>query len=280
MSTILDALRKVEEENRARSSDARSQLLFSLTRTKTGAVRRLRVPWLVSAGLVLVGFAAGAGLMFWGPRSSVLEEGRRAEERNAEKGADTGAQVPVPPLARAAGETPPAPAPTPAELPPVPPIAAMLPASAALPAQFTPPIPALTPEKEQATAAQGESIVQRSPFVSAAPTGQGIAATSKPTPAAASTLSGTQSGTLYEVHAPAGTTGVIESPSPAQAGATLSFLQWSSDPDKRIAFIKVNGGPLTLTHEGDTVGGFTVVQIRPDAVDLRSGETRLTLRVR
>lgn len=280
MSTILDVLRKVAEENRARTSDARSRLLFSPTWQKARPLRRLRVRWFVSTGLILVGFAAGAGLMFWGPRSPVPEEGRGAEERSAGKGADTGAQVPVPPLARAPGEPPPTPAPTPAELPPVPPIAAMPPASAALPAQFTPPIPALTPEKAQATAAQGESIVQRSPFVSAAPTGQGIAATSKPTPAAAPTPSGTQSGTLYEVHVPTGTTSVIESPSPAQAGATLSFLQWSSDPDKRIAFIKVNGGPLTLTHEGDTVGGYTVVQIRPDAVDLRSGETHLTLRAR
>jgi hypothetical protein len=63
------------------------------------------------------------------------------------------------------------------------------------------------------------------------------------------------------------------------ANTSLSFLQWSPEQDKRIAFIKVNGGPLTLAHEGDTVGGFTVVEIRPDAVELRSGETRLTLRV-
>jgi hypothetical protein len=57
-------------------------------------------------------------------------------------------------------------------------------------------------------------------------------------------------------------------------------LQWSSDPDKRIAFIRVSGGPLMLAHEGDTVGGYTVVEIHQDAVDLRSGEAVMTLRVR
>jgi hypothetical protein len=64
------------------------------------------------------------------------------------------------------------------------------------------------------------------------------------------------------------------------AGNTLSLLQWSADPEKRIAFIRINGGPLTLAHEGDTIGGFTVVEIRPDAVELRSGETQMTLRAR
>jgi len=34
---------------------------------------------------------------------------------------------------------------------------------------------------------------------------------------------------------------------------------------QRLAFIKVDGGPLTLAHEGDTVAGYTVVEIRRDA---------------
>jgi len=58
---------------------------------------------------------------------------------------------------------------------------------------------------------------------------------------------------------------------------SLSFLQWSSDPDKRLAFLKVNGGPFTMVHEGDAVAGFTVIEIRSDAVTLSSGETSFTL---
>jgi len=58
---------------------------------------------------------------------------------------------------------------------------------------------------------------------------------------------------------------------------SLSFLQWSPEPDRRLAFIKVNGGPLTLAHEGDTVEGFTVVEIRRDAVELSAKGRSFTL---
>jgi hypothetical protein len=58
------------------------------------------------------------------------------------------------------------------------------------------------------------------------------------------------------------------------------MLQWSPDPDKRIAFIKFNGGPMMLAHEGDTIEGYTVVEIRQDAVELRSGEKSMTLRAK
>jgi hypothetical protein len=33
-----------------------------------------------------------------------------------------------------------------------------------------------------------------------------------------------------------------------------------------------------MAHEGDTIGGYTVVEIRQDTVELQSGETRMTLR--
>jgi hypothetical protein len=59
--------------------------------------------------------------------------------------------------------------------------------------------------------------------------------------------------------------------------SSLNFLQWSPDPENRMAFIKVNGGPLTLAHEGDTVGGYTVVEIRRDAVELRSQDRTFML---
>lgn len=67
---------------------------------------------------------------------------------------------------------------------------------------------------------------------------------------------------------------------PAPANSAISFLQWSPESARRKAFVRVGGSPLTLVHEGDAIGGYTVVEIRPDAVALRSDTTRFQIRVR
>lgn len=67
---------------------------------------------------------------------------------------------------------------------------------------------------------------------------------------------------------------------PAPANSAVSFLQWSPESARRKAFVRVGGSPLTLVHEGDAIGGYTVVEIRPNAVALRSGATRFQIRVR
>ena len=67
---------------------------------------------------------------------------------------------------------------------------------------------------------------------------------------------------------------------PAPANSAISFLQWSPESARRKAFVRVGGSPLTLVHEGDMIGGYTVVEIRPDAVALRSDTTRFQIRVR
>ena len=67
---------------------------------------------------------------------------------------------------------------------------------------------------------------------------------------------------------------------PAPANSAVSFLQWSPESARRKAFVRVGGSPLTLVHEGDAIGGYTVVEIRPNAVALRSGMTRFQIRVR
>ena len=66
MSTILDALRKVEEENRTRTADMRTRLLTTPQRFDLRPPRRQRVSWLVGMGLMVGGIAVGAGLMGWG----------------------------------------------------------------------------------------------------------------------------------------------------------------------------------------------------------------------
>ena len=67
---------------------------------------------------------------------------------------------------------------------------------------------------------------------------------------------------------------------PAPANSAVSFLQWSPESARRKAFVRVGGSPLTLVREGDAIEGYTVVEIRPDAIALRSGTTRFQLRVR
>ncbi len=44
--------------------------------------------------------------------------------------------------------------------------------------------------------------------------------------------------------------------------------------------MKVGDGPLTLVHEGDSVGGYTVIEIQQGAVALRSSMDHFYLRVR
>ena len=66
----------------------------------------------------------------------------------------------------------------------------------------------------------------------------------------------------------------------APANSAVSFLQWSPESARRKAFVRVGGSPFTLVHEGDAVGGYTVVEIQQNAVALRSGATHFRLRVR
>src|SRR6266540_1062169 len=100
MSTILDALRKVEEDSRTRSLDARARLLFSPARPDLRPARRRRAPWLISVGFILAGFAAGAGLVLWGPHSRSVEEGKGTGGIEPDKR--------LKPLVQATEETPPA----------------------------------------------------------------------------------------------------------------------------------------------------------------------------
>jgi hypothetical protein len=63
MSTILDALRKVEEEKRTKETDVRTRLLSNSARFDFRTPRRSRFPWVVAGGLVVAGIALGTGLM-------------------------------------------------------------------------------------------------------------------------------------------------------------------------------------------------------------------------
>jgi hypothetical protein len=72
---------------------------------------------------------------------------------------------------------------------------------------------------------------------------------------------------------------VAETTSPPTP-ASVSFLQWSPEPEQSMAFIKIGDAPTTLAHEGDTVNGITVVKIRQSTVELQSGKSRWILKAR
>ena len=335
MSTILDALRKVEEEKRTKETDVRTRLLSNSARFDFRTPRRSRFPWVVASGLVFAGIALGAGLMLWRapdaapvaevvPPSTSLspvasappavsppgqsQSGTRSKEEMS------GRQSPqVQPGTPEVGSM------APAEKPFL-----AVPPSSARSAQVTPsgsaPIIGETmprydpwgggnPQKitgsasdRQGTEAlhRSSEVVQKSPFVSSPPydhivappplpppTERRVTAASKPPRPSQSTPEKSGPATPKAPVAAIGPSSHSPTPVPtreepleAPPGASLSFLQWSADPEKRVASIKVGTGPSTLAHEGDSIDGMTVVKIHPDAVELRSGESRYLLKAR
>lgn len=311
MSTILDALRKIEEENRTRNADARTRLLATPQRFDLRPPRRQRVSWLVSAGLIVGGIAVGAGLMGWGwyarlPSLPVV----------------TTTNVPVP-HAQPTPAPVSAPAATPAPPEPTTSIAPSVePSPAAVPTQeptiivvspSPPPVTTVALADVASTSVDPANPVQRSPFVNTAeperiappPSAVEPRITTKPkpvrklvptprVPVARETATepaveepiptpleeddvaaGTPSAPVEE-----GETEDGAETSPPPTPASVSFLQWSPEPEKRMAFIKVGDKPTALAHEGDIVNGVTVVKIRQGAVELRSGKNRWTLKTR
>jgi type II secretory pathway component PulC len=60
----------------------------------------------------------------------------------------------------------------------------------------------------------------------------------------------------------------------------VSFLVYSSVPERRSVALTFDGGTLTTLREGDEANGVAVVHINPDRVDLRYEGVVFTLEVR
>jgi hypothetical protein len=56
---------------------------------------------------------------------------------------------------------------------------------------------------------------------------------------------------------------------PGSPRVSLTFLQWSADPDRRFAFISIDGAPSQRVREGDTASGMTVGQITQTGVQFQ-----------
>ncbi len=69
-------------------------------------------------------------------------------------------------------------------------------------------------------------------------------------------------------------------PTSLPSGSTISFLQWSPNVLRRKALIKIADGPFVVVREGDGVAGYVVEEIQENAVALSFGHTLFELRLR
>lgn len=256
MSTILDALRKVEQDNRERNADARARLLSSPLHTYASPTRQTPPSFLLGASLAVVGFLVGGGLVYTRLQPPAPHPSTRVSQSPQSK------------------RLPTAPADQPA-------------------APFVPP-------PKPISQPQAVAMVQRSPFV-AVPHTQSVQPSpyqltprsepdyvleplepdfwSDPPSAYGQAAHGAQQEQTLQQADQAQRDALLMSPpsAPAQPSqASLGLLQWSPEADKRLAFIRIGNGPLTMVYEGDRVGEFTVVAIRKDSVDLHGPHGAIT----
>ena len=320
MSTILDALKKVERE-RESSRDR-------VVHPEDPLPRQRRVPLVVIVACAALGFAAGIGLALWRSEAPVEVALLEPEvDAPAGVGEDIHPAAPAPPPA--AGEAPPVGAAGPeaaplagalpnggtsAGEPPAPatevspPVAPAEPPNVADAAPAAEPAPVRPDARPAARAAAGESALEPPPFSSGAGARVPRAADPAARPAPDSALEADPAERLAAVppvDVPVETADpeleepfldtldlepeAVPSPEvvidtgrspPGTPRVALSFLQWSQDPGRRFAFISVDGGPAQRVQEGDTMGGLTVAQILPGAVQLRGSGTSFVIRPR
>lgn len=337
MSTILDALRKLEEERHSRTADARSRLLLSPPH-QVHLRQRRRSPWKTRRnlfnviGFLAAGFVGGASLVFWRSHtehtspptaiaSSVVKANANSQkvslnqkivgekqaptrtDRAGENGKELAQEATPHKQETLAATLSPADIQQRSSSTPTP-VETVSQTSSPEQSNSASPLAALevsTPLSPSLPGAQDSapaniSAVQHSPFAAAPPaprepnpTRREVKQMAKREPVSPPSAPDTpqEGGSSYKVLLPNGATRTVTSPtqppttettSSTSAGTSVSFLQWSSDPNRRIAFLRINGGPLTMAHEGDTVEGYTVVKISQNAVELQSGKTRMTLR--
>jgi hypothetical protein len=59
---------------------------------------------------------------------------------------------------------------------------------------------------------------------------------------------------------------------------SINILQWSSEPDRRFAFVSVDGGGMTQVREGDRIGGLTVKHIHQQMIEFGFNDSTFLLR--
>ena len=58
----------------------------------------------------------------------------------------------------------------------------------------------------------------------------------------------------------------------------INILQWSAEPERRFAFVSVDGGGMTQVREGDHIGGLTVKHIHEQTIEFGYNDSSFVLR--
>ena len=59
---------------------------------------------------------------------------------------------------------------------------------------------------------------------------------------------------------------------------SINILQWSAQPERRFAFVSVDGGGMTQVREGDRIGGLTVKHIHQQMIEFGFNDSSFLLR--
>ena len=282
MSTILKALRRVEEEHGAGSGAPRRALRGDLVggaqtppprRTQRGPNWKL---WGSLGALLLV-----AGLVWWRlprPESAEIVQAVSAPVEPSQVPAEV---EPEPTLAEAPAPEPAPPAAV-AVAAPEPAAAAPEPAASAVPREVAERLPPLGAPLETARAepaprepaaappAAREPVPAPPPAAPAppAPKPSVVAAAPKPAPAAA----------LEPAPPPPAAPAPFAKPS--APSIEVERTSWHPSPERRVAWVRLEGlaGTREL-HEGDGIGSLVVREIRPSSVLFQHGSEQLQRRV-
>ncbi len=313
MSTILDALRKVERER-----DPSSEATLDAP-TISSEPRRRSFPIGTILVCAIIGFGGGAVLSWWMPASETEVQVAALPEPPP----PPDISVPRPPL-RAKPAAPAAPVQdqvavvpppaAPAAAPAPPPVEAAQavvprvvgndrvptqPSSAALPKGASPdPGPAVAaidpeasalepspfkPSREPAIPQENEVTKSSPPEPARAPERrepQDLAALAPEVPMEPDVLEAEEA--MIEPEPEASPENLVDtgrSP-PGAPKVALSFLQWSADPARRFAFISVDGAPTQRIREGEVAAGLTVAAITPTGVQFKREGTIFVIRPR
>ena len=249
MSTILKALRRLQEEkSQGESPELREHVVLA---PDPGLRARRRWVAAIAAGAIAFALAVVAQVV-WERRGADPAAGEieMAQSGSLQTGPSVAA-TPAPVDPPAAAPTRPLP-PAPSAAPPAPPGESVAPAPT--------PGPSPTPEP--------------TPLVTATP----IATA---TPVATPRITATPIATPRITPTPRPrATEAVPKPTPMAVPLTVDRTQWHPDPEKRLAWIRVQGKPeLQQVREGESIGRYQVRTIEPAAVLFVDGSVEIRRRV-
>jgi hypothetical protein len=298
VSTILKALRRVEEERPATSSAPRRAMRGDFVAGPDAPPpprRKRREPnwklWGSLGAVVLL-----AALVWWRmPRADEVVRSEPAVQPGATRGeARPGPPAPAQRSARAAPPPPAAPAPTPAPAAAPPAPAATAVAASGVPSEVVEQLPPLGAALEAEAAPPAVATVP--PAVATVPPAAAIVSpgpsseppAAKPPAAAAAARVAAREPAPKPKPAPAAAAAPVSraapQPAPTRAPSAPAIqvdrTSWHPKPERRIAWVRVEGlGAVRELHEGDAVGTLVVKEIRPSSVLFQHGAEQIQRRV-